>query len=252
MKLNVISFNIRCCDDENGNTIAERAPRLSKITACYDADIICLQEYNALWHPYIEKMYFDEYDMFFKYRSDTHDREATPILWKKDKFECLKTGYFWYTETPEIESHGWDEIYDCYRMCVYAILRNKQTNEMFTVMNTHFGFGDNGQVKSVRLVYDYSKKISDYPTFVTGDFNMKPDSAGYAEITKYFRDVNTCTANDLSATFHGYRHETVSGSHIDYCFINEKVTPINQKIMTETVEGKYPSDHYGLYIELEI
>ena len=31
MELNAVSFNIRCCDDKNGNSIEERAPRLNKI-----------------------------------------------------------------------------------------------------------------------------------------------------------------------------------------------------------------------------
>ena len=104
--------------------------------------------------------------MFNKYRARRGDVESSPILWKKDKFECLKTGYFWLSDTPETESKGWDELFDCYRMCVYAILKNKQTDKIFTFMNTHFGFGDIGQLKSVDLIYDYSKNISSHPTFI--------------------------------------------------------------------------------------
>ena len=39
LELNIISFNIRCCDDRDGNSIAERAPRLSVVTSLYDADL---------------------------------------------------------------------------------------------------------------------------------------------------------------------------------------------------------------------
>lgn len=252
MKINVISFNIRCCDDKNGNSILERAPRLSQITSRYDADIIGFQEYRPAWESHIASIYSDKYDMFFKYRNETVDIEASPILWRKDKFECIKSGYFWLSDTPEIESRGWDEVFDCYRMCVYVILKHKTSGKTFTVMNTHFGFGDKGQVASANLIYDYSKKISDHPTFVVGDFNMTPDSAGYDAMIKNFRDVNTCTANDLSTTYHNYRPEEVTDQHIDYCFIDNNVTPINQKIITDTVDEMYPSDHFGLYIELDI
>ena len=44
MEISVISFNIRCCNDPNGNSIAERAPRLDTITSMYDADVIGFQE----------------------------------------------------------------------------------------------------------------------------------------------------------------------------------------------------------------
>lgn len=252
MKINIISFNIRSRDDKNGNSIAERAPRLSAITSRYDADIIGFQEYKPAWESHIADSYSDQYDMFSKYRNETTDIEASPILWRRDTFDCIKTGYFWLSDTPEIESRGWDEKYNCYRMCVYVILKHKSSGKTFTVMNTHFGFGDKGQVASANLIYDYSKKISENPTLIVGDFNMKPDSAGYAAMIKHFRDVNTCTANDLSTTYHNYRPEEITTGHIDYCFIDKNIIPLNQKIMTDTVEGKYPSDHFGLYIELDI
>lgn len=251
MKLDIISFNIRCCDDENGNSIAERAPRLSAVTTPYNADIIGFQEYRPAWEEYITQFYGGEYDMFLKYRNNTVDIEASPILWKKDKFECLKTGYFWLSDTPEIESRGWDERFNCYRMCLYAVLREKQSENTFTVMNTHFGFGDSGQIKSAALIYEYSKKISNYKTFIVGDFNMTPTSFGYAEMTKNFIDVNACTAKDLRSTYHNYNPE-VEDQHIDYCFIDKSITPLNQTMITDTVDGKYPSDHFGLFIELEV
>jgi endonuclease/exonuclease/phosphatase family metal-dependent hydrolase len=252
MKLNIISFNIRCCDDPNGYAISERAPRLSSVTSRYDADIIGFQEYyTPRWKNYIDQYYGAEYDMFIKPRAEA-DFESTPILWKKERFDCLKTGCFWLSDTPEIESRGWDERYNCFRMCVYVILRDKQSDTTFTFMNTHFGFGDKGQVDSAHLIYEYSKKISDYPTVIVGDFNMCPDSAGYVAMTAHFTDLNAVTARDERATFHGYEPEKYPEEHIDYCFVDDKVKPINQKIIDNLVEGMFPSDHYGLHIKLEI
>lgn len=46
MRVNIISFNIRCSNDPNGHSVAERAPRLAEITARYNADIIGFQEYR--------------------------------------------------------------------------------------------------------------------------------------------------------------------------------------------------------------
>ena len=93
MKLKVMNFNICCGDDPGGNTIAERAPRVEKIVRKYASDIIGLQEYTPVWKPYIERIIGDEYEIFNKYRAES-SLESTPILWKKEKFECLKKGYF--------------------------------------------------------------------------------------------------------------------------------------------------------------
>ena len=49
MELKLISFNIRCCDDKDGNSIKERAPRLAEVTKKYDADIIGFQEFTVPW-----------------------------------------------------------------------------------------------------------------------------------------------------------------------------------------------------------
>lgn len=252
MNLKVVSFNIRYTDDPNGHSISERAPRLAVTVNEIEPDVIGFQEYRTAWDKHIEEYFSDRYDMFLKYRNETVDMEASPILWKKDKFDCIKTGYFWLSDTPEIESKGWDTI-GCYRMCVYAILKDKQTEKCFTFMNTHFGFGDDGQLKSVELIYEYSKKISNYPTFITGDFNMNPESVVYEAMTKYFTDVNAATVNDLRNTFHGYKTEEFGiKHHIDFCFVSDGIKPINQKLINRTFDGKFPSDHYGLEIDVEI
>ena len=248
MKIKLISFNIRCCDDPNGNAISERAPRLAKITSPYDADIIGFQEYTEKWEEPIARL-FPEYEIFNKYRSES-EREAAPILWKRDKFDCIDTGYFWLSDTPEVESRGWDELYNCFRMCQYTILKHKESGKAFAYMNTHYGFGDKGQIDSSKLIYEYSKKLPNGALIITGDFNMRPSALGYAEMIKHFTDVNSVTVNDRRTTYHGYGK--VDDEHIDYCFINDKVKPISLKIIDELDDGKYPTDHYGLYVELDI
>ena len=248
MELKVISFNIRCCDDKDGHSIKERAPRLAQVTRGFDADIIGLQEFTVPWESEIAA-FFPEYEMFCKYRAEK-ELEAAPILWKKGMFEMLDNGYFWLSDTPEVESRGWDELYNCWRMCEYVILKHIESGKIFTYMNTHYGFGDNGQIKSSRLIYEYSQRISKNPTFVTGDFNMFPTSKGYAEMVKYFTDVNQVTAKETRTTYHGYGK--VDDAHIDFCFIDDKIKALDYKLIDETVEGKYPSDHYGVFVKLEM
>ena len=81
---------------------------------------------------------------------------------------------------------------------------------------------------------------------------MTPDSPGYREMCRYFTDVNVATVNDWGATFHAYDPECELDSHIDYCFVDKKVIPVCQRIMREAPEGKYPSDHYGLFVKVRV
>ena len=252
MKLSVVSFNVRGCNDKDGNSVLERAPRLKKVISAYDADIIGFQEYTPLWEQPVKDSFLNDYEIFNKWRAEGQ-LESSPILWKKDKFELLKTGYFWLSDTPEVESKGWDEAYpDCCRMCVYTILKEKVSGKEFAFMNTHFGFGNHCQQGSAALINEYSAKIGDYPTLIIGDFNARADSVAYAGMTQNFTDVNAATAKNTGTTYHGYNPEKINNSHIDFCFVNSRVKPLDHKIMDETVDGMYPSDHFGIYVETEL
>lgn len=248
--LHIVSFNIRAHNDADGNSIKERAPRLHSLIEPIEPDIIGFQEFSPMWEKPIDEYFGEKYEMFLKYRNEAVDLEACPILWRKDKFECVDTGYFWLSDTPEEPSFGWDALYNCFRMCEYVILKDLDTDKQFVVMNTHLGFGDEEQIKSVELIHEYSKKISEYPTIILGDFNMIPSSAGYKRMSELFTDVNAATAKDMSQTYHGYKPEEHKEEHIDYCFISEGIKPMNQEIINDLVDGKYASDHYGLSIIL--
>ncbi|MBR7133826.1 MAG: endonuclease/exonuclease/phosphatase family protein [Clostridia bacterium] len=250
MKINVVSFNIRCGNDPDGNSIPERAPRLKKILSDYDADIIGFQEYTPLWEPFITEYYGEDYEIFNMYRAEK-ERESAPMLWKKKSFQCIKRGYFWLSDTPEVSSKGWDELFDCYRICMWAVLKHRETGKTFCYMNTHFGFGDDGQIKSVELINKYRKEISDFPTFITGDFNMTPSMPAYKRMTEYFTDVNAVTAKDMRTTYHGYHKKEVD-EHIDYCFVDDSIIPISYEMIETAVDGKYPSDHYGIISVIDI
>lgn len=255
MELKVISFNIRCRDDENGHSIEERAPRLYDATAPFDADVIGFQEYRPKWEAHIEKFFGKDYEIFNKYRSETtKDVESSPILWKRDKFECLETGYFWLSDTPEVESRGWDEQFNCFRMCVWATLRHRETGKSLRVMNTHFGFGDEGQIKSVKLIEEKYRALPPLPTLLVGDFNMTPSMPAYTEMVARWTDVNTACKNDLRTTFHCYHPEkyTEDPCLIDYCFVKDPIKPLDRILIDTAFDGRYPSDHFGLFMQLDL
>lgn len=252
MKLKVVSFNILCVDRGEHYLIPDRAPRLGAVVNPLSPDVIGIQEYRDPWESHIKEQ-FPGYDMYNAWRSEGWDRESGPILWKRDKFELVKTGHFWFSDTPEeMSGSEWDVEYHCNRICEYVILKEKESGKEFCFMNTHFGFGDDSQVKSAKLLKAYADKMSEYPLFITGDFNSFRTSPAYAEMTKHFTDANAVTVNDEENTFHNFGKVTEKFGPIDYCFTNSKVTPLSFRVIRDLVDGYYPSDHYGLFIELDV
>ena len=264
MNLKVMSFNICCGGDPGGHSVDERAPRVISVLKKYDPDIVGFQEATPHWFSLLDD-YFDEanYEVFNMYRAESN-KESTPMIWKKDKFECLDKGYFWLSDTPETESKGWDE-YGCHRICMWAKLRETATGKVFIAANTHFGFGDQCQTDSARLILSRINVHDNDRVFVTADYNFTRDSLGYKEMTKDFVDVTLATTGDDAATYHGYDQANLLtpeelkvtgktfGAHIDFCFANPKgIAPIVGKVLRESFDGKFPSDHNPVYFELEL
>ena len=61
--IKVITFNLRCANDVDGNSIDERAPRLKKVLAPLDADLIGFQEVVPRWMEHLEKEYGEAADV---------------------------------------------------------------------------------------------------------------------------------------------------------------------------------------------
>ncbi|MBQ6823205.1 MAG: endonuclease/exonuclease/phosphatase family protein [Clostridia bacterium] len=250
--IKVITFNLRCANDVDGHSIDERAPRLKKVLAPLDADLIGFQEVVPRWMEHLEKEYGEEYEIFNKYRA-AHNKEATPMMWKKSRFDCLDKGYFWLSDTPDMESKGWDSI-GCWRICLWAKLYDKVDGNELVFFNTHYGFGDFCQVSSGKLILDHIKAMNVDAAFVTADFNMYPGSAGYKKLTEELVDCNAATLNYNGCTYHGYHPENhVNGRPIDFCFVTPNtVTPVSTTLLDQNFDGKYPSDHFGFLFELEL
>lgn len=244
MELNVVSYNIWCHNQPGENSVNSRAPRLKKVLEETDADIIGLQECTPPWLEHLEEDFGSKYEIFNVWRAK-HNHESTPMMWKKDRFECLDKGCFWLSDTPEVESLGLDE-WKCHRTCLWAKLKDKKTGKVFTFMNTHFGFGDPCQLHSVEIIRKYNSERCPSPAVITGDFNMRPDFPAYNAMTDWYTDVNMATAKDVSNTFHGNEPSQHWDSLIDYCFIDKGFQAISYRRITDKVCGHYPSDHYAI------
>ena len=264
MALKVISFNICCSNGPVGHTLEECAPRVIDVITKKDPDIIGFQEFTPRWHGLLDEFIKENgYELFIMYRAESN-KEGTPMLWKKDKFECLDKGYFWLSDTPEVESKGWDE-YGCHRICLWAKLKEKESGKVFIAANTHFGFGDQCQTDSARLILSRINAHGTDAVFVTADYNFNSEMLGYKEMTRDFVDVTATTTGDKTPTYHGYDLANAMtddeirvtgktfGGHIDFCFANPKgMTPITGKVLRENFDGKFPSDHNAVYFELDI
>lgn len=181
--------------------------------------------------------------------------ESCGILYKTEKYTLVDSGTFWLSETPEQVSQGWDGDY--IRICTWVVLKNNTTGEEFAHVNTHLeniddGTGIQALTNGAQMVADKAMSF-DMPVIVTGDMNFEKGTDYYSiMIASGLRDTQDAAENTMDGyTFHGFE-ETDPPEHIDYIFVSDRVpTVFTYKLVEDTFNGKYPSDHYPIYADLK-
>lgn len=246
----IMSFNIRCGE------FPDRGEIVPQLIADYHPDSLGLQECTYDWYNYLRLFLSKEYD-FVGVGRDTGNRsincgEMSLVLYRKDKYKLVDSGTFWLSETPDKVSLGWDGA--CNRICTWVILENKETGEKYAHVNTHLDHvGPLARQNGVELVKEKALSF-DIPTVVTGDFNFKKSTDLYKRlITGGLTDTQDMAEYSMTGkTYHGYEGGT-EGEPIDYICVNSLITEVQTyKIIRDTYDGKYTSDHYPIYSDMVI
>ncbi len=181
--------------------------------------------------------------------------EYTPVFWLKERFGLLEKGHFWYSETPDKPSKGWDAA--CERICTWVKLKDKEHGKTFFVFNSHYDHeGVTARKNSATLMMEKINKIAgNYPVFCTGDFNAGSGDAAIQAILRdgLLRDARTKADKPLGClnTYHGYEGKP-GFSRIDFIFITSNVRLFSYVTLDYKVDGYFPSDHFPVLIETEV
>ncbi len=183
--------------------------------------------------------------------------EASPVFYKKDKFDLVDSGTFWLSDTPDEVSKGWDSY--CNRVCSYAILKDKKTGFTYAHFNAHFDhLGIVARNESVALVSSRIAKLCpDIPALLTGDLNDSEGSGMYQKILGSGMNDSKYLAKYMvsSGTYHGYSSlvELTRPKAIDFVFVNDFVSSVESYTIDKTqYDGMYASDHHPVVVEMTL
>ena len=251
--LRVMSFNVCGWNYKN---IKNLVPRL---IAEYSPDVVGLQECTYDWYKKLSKA-LPEY-AFVGVGRDNGELgkdcgEMTAILYKKDQYTLVDSGTFWLSETPDEPSYGWDADY--LRICTWVILKDNETGKEFAHFNTHLENFDDGTGKTAcengaKMVTEKALEL-DMPVIMTGDWNVEKDTDIYSGVLSAgFRDAQDEAANTMDGVTCPAEAGGDTGEHIDYIFLSAQVASVSTyKILHDSYDGKYPSDHYPIYADLKL
>jgi endonuclease/exonuclease/phosphatase family metal-dependent hydrolase len=251
--VSVLSLNLRFgLADDGANSWQYRKKSIAKLLGKYRTDFFCFQEANDFQTEYLSGI-LSEYQ-FIGRRSPSPSFWQNNIIFFKKTWTCLVKDHFFLSPTPEMPSRFYKSLWP--RQCTLGIFR-KNAHRLLCV-NTHFDFKESVQVESAKLVMKrLSGHPNDVPVILTGDFNTAPPSPCYEVFTGNHRKSvrKTIYFNDafhppFPGTHHGFTGNT-GGDHIDWILYRGRIVPKDCKVIQDTIDGVYPSDHFPLYATFE-
>lgn len=251
VKFKLASYNIRyasAADVETGNGWDVRKTPLANLILTHDFDIVGTQEGNSSQLSDLKNL-LSGYDyVAYPYGGSNNKLHNCATFYKKAKFEVLDQGVFWLSETPNVESIGWDATDT--RICNWTKFKEKSKGKEFYIFNTHFYYQyTTARQNSGKLLIDKIKAISSTtPSVSTGDFNSTPSTSQISTILTYLKDAydmtETTRVGPDGTGFPGGVFQGTPGSRIDYIFVTSHFRVLDYAVLVDSYNnGRYPSDH---------
>ena len=253
-ELTIMSANVRCFapDDLFQKSWFYRAGLLSGDIAEVAPDVICFQEVQDLHYNYLENV-MPEYNSVMAFRDKSIIREGCAIFYRADRFEEIETGYFWLSETPDVQSKDWGSAH--YRVCVYACLKDLNTGKEFIVFNTHLDHkSEEARIKGIQVVLNKIQELEGRTAFLVGDMNAAGNSKTIESTKQSFDDAKKIAAvsDGNKYTYNNWGNPGGKSLVDDILISKGDATVSEYHVVNNSHNGIYSSDHCPIYIKTKI
>jgi endonuclease/exonuclease/phosphatase family metal-dependent hydrolase len=252
-----MSYNIRLDVASDGqNAWPVRKDFFASQIQFYEPDIMGVQEAMPNQVLDLEQM-LPEYKQVGVGREGQGKGESSNIFYKKEKLKIVQSNTFWLSDTPDSISKGWDAA--CHRVCTYALFREKDSDTLFWVFNTHLDHvGIVAREKAIALILTKIDQLNsaNYPVVLMGDFNLEPENKSIIDLKTKMNDTRELAIKSPFGpigTFNNFEFDKPVTKRIDYIFIskNAKLEVKKYAVLTDSKDLRYPSDHFPVYVEIK-
>ena len=254
--VNVMSFNIRLdTESDSLNAWPHRRAEVGRMLNYYAPDLLGMQEVLPQQMEALKEM-LPQYAALGVGREDGKaEGEFSPIFFRKDRFDILRTGNFSLSPTPnQFGVKGWGAA--CNRICTWALLKDKLSGREVAYFNTHLDHvSAEARREGMRLIVDSLKAIAPaMPAIVTGDFNCTPE-AEPAQVLTQAGLLNAWTSADVAYgpnwSFHDFgRLPRAERYLIDFVFATPQLHAARCRVVSDVSTTGYYSDHCPVMAEL--
>ncbi len=250
-EVKLLSFNIRYDNPNDGeDQWSERKEDVLQLIDSSEASVIGLQEALYSQVKYLDSLMTDF--TFVGVGRDDGEKggELSPILYDSTRLTLMDQGTFWLSPTPTEVSKGWDAALP--RVCTFAILKEKESEKIFWVYNTHFDHvGEMARLSSAAVIVQhmYKNNISKSPVILMGDLNAQPDSRPLELLANHFSDP---LKESNEGTFWGFDPDAKAENRIDY-ILGKEIGFTDSMILKDLrPNGRHISDHLPVFASFEL
>lgn len=244
------TFNVRydaAADATTGDSWAERKQSVADVILSHDFDIVGTQEASKDQMPELAAL-LPAYDYIYHPYGSGNGFHNCITFYKRDKYELLDEGTFWYSPTPDVESYGWDAT--DYRLCNWGKFRDKESGRDFYFFNSHLYWRlETARANSGRVLVDKVREIAgELPAICVGDYNSREQTPQVKDILTllddaYHKSESAPQGSELT-DLGGGNFIGPAKARIDYLFVSKDVRVLDYKVIEDKrSNGHYPSDH---------
>jgi endonuclease/exonuclease/phosphatase family metal-dependent hydrolase len=243
----VASYNLRYHTPNDGaNAWPNRKEMVKNLVRYHEFDLFGTQE--GLRPQLDDLAELAEFAFVGKGRDDGKAAgEHSAIFYRKDRFRPMQSGDFWLSQTPDRPSLGWDATC-CNRICSWARFKDLATDREFYFFSAHFDHqGVEARRQSGKLMVEKIREIAgNAPVVFAGDLNSTPDTEQVQTLQTFLRDaflVSAAPPYGPAGTFNGFKADAPLENRIDYVFVSKDIRVLKYGVLTDQLQGRYPSDH---------
>ena len=251
----VASLNVRNTD-LNGVPRAARENLVLRALKELRPDSFGLQEVTVTWMAAL-KAAFPEYGCVGVARDNGRETfgigEYCPIFYLKETYDLVQSGNFWLSDTPGEPSFGPGAAYR--RVCTWAVLQNKETQQLYMHVNTHFDNASEEARKAAaaQICAWWEKDYNTMPTVFTADLNSTEKGAAYRTLSGTLTDTRLAAPDSVYCpTYHNCAETADSYVTLDHIFCSADIAPQVFRVVTTGMDNRFISDHFPLYADLAV
>ena len=252
--LRVATYNLRYHNAGDGaDAWPNRKEMVKDLVRYHDFDVFGTQEGFRSQLTGVAEL--PEYAFVGHGRDDGQEAgEHSAIFYKKTRLQLLQTGDFWLSQTPDRPSLGWDATC-CNRICTWAKFKDLQSGQAFYFFSVHFDHeGVEARRQSGHLMVAKIREIAqNAPVICVGDFNSTPDTEQIKALQGPLRDARAASTTPPYGpvgTFQAFDLAAPLADRIDYIFVSPGSQVLSYAVLTDSLRGRYPSDHFPVVADV--